>query len=160
MACTLHEVGYGRWPAGVRARKLVEALQRSEVDLLIDIRHAPCASNPDPANTYGPRDWHVQATGGIRSLLADGGIDYLWLVELGNPQRLEGTMRVLRAQLADAEFPWPIHRGLDILEEQVRNVDKRCCVMCACAAYADCHRRLIAEALERRLPGLRIAPVV
>jgi hypothetical protein len=48
-------LGYGRWPAKIRGTRLVEALKRAKVELLVDVRHSPCASNLDPAHHYGPR---------------------------------------------------------------------------------------------------------
>ena len=80
-------LGYGRWPTESRWPKLVAALKEHEVSCLVDIRHDACASNLDPANTYGPRRWHLQMANGMAEGLREHGIDYQWLVELGNPQK-------------------------------------------------------------------------
>jgi uncharacterized protein (DUF488 family) len=148
-------IGYGRWPASSRTAKLLAALKSAGVGLLVDIRHSPCASNLDADHHYGPRDWHVQAGGkGIASVLQTAGIGYLWLVELGNPQKQDDEMTVLREHLGDPKVDWPVHRGLDRLEQLVRTDGQRCCVMCACASYEECHRQLIAESLAARFaPG-------
>lgn len=145
----LLSLGYGRWPAKTRASRLVDALTRSRVEILVDVRHSPCASNLDPAHHYGPRDWHLQAEDkGIVPLLRASGIDYLWLVELGNPQKTDPAMAVLRAQLDDRSIDWPIHRGLERLRRLVVDDRKRCCLMCACEKYEGCHRRVVAEAFR------------
>ena len=75
-----------------------------------------------------------------------GGIEYRWLVELGNPQKNDPDMAVLMEQLADENGRWPVHRGLSLLSKLLE-AGKRCCLLCACNRYEDCHRRLIAEAL-------------
>lgn len=151
-------VGYGRWPAQTHWAKLVAALRSARAELLVDVRHSPCASNMDPGHHYGPRDWHVRAGGkGISPLLKEAGIGYLWLVELGNPQKQDERMAVLREHLAAPAGGWPVHRGLDLLARLVRDEGRRCCLMCACPRYDECHRQLIAEALAARLPSGQLA---
>jgi hypothetical protein len=147
----LWTVGYGVWPAPVRARRLVEALKASGITRLADVRHSPCASSIDPANRYGPRPWRLQAgPGGIAGLLGDAGIAYEWLVELGNPQRHDPRMTILRAQLADPGGNWPLHRGLERLAALVRRPGESVAIVCACAEARTCHRTLVAEALSDR----------
>ena len=144
--------GYGRWDAKSRWDRLVSALLDARVGLLVDVRHSPCASNRDPGHHYGPRDWHVQADGrGIAAKLREVGIGYLWLVELGNPQKTDPRMAVLREHLADPAGGWPVHRGLELLRGLVADRGVRPCLLCACAEYESCHRKLIAEALRDRL---------
>jgi hypothetical protein len=102
-------IGYGRWPTKRRLERLVGALTAAGVTTLVDTRHSPCPSNLDPRSNYGPRDWHLLDAGrGLDGHLRTAGIDYLWLVELGNPQKTDPAMAVLRAHLADAEAPWPV----------------------------------------------------
>ena len=150
-------VGYGRWPAPARGPRLVEALKRARVELLVDIRHSPCASNLDPAHHYGPRDWHLQSAGsGIVTLLRGAGIEYRWLVELGNPQKTDPGMEVLRAHLLDPAGDWPAHRGLEILRRLVVDEERRCCLMCACEKFEACHRKVVAEAFRARTAPLGV----
>ena len=150
-------LGYGRWGAKVRGARMVEALRRAGVELLVDVRHSPCASNPDPAHHYGPRDWHVQPDGsGIVRLLGDAGVRYLWLVELGNPQKTAPGMKVLRQHLADPGARWPVHRGLALLRRLVVDDRTRCCLMCACGTYDSCHRKVVAEACRDLCRPLRV----
>jgi hypothetical protein len=148
--------GYAQWPPAERAARLCATLREAGVALLIDIRHSPCPSALDPANTYGPRAWHLDAAGrGIVPLLREAGIAYRWLPALGNPQKNDPAMRILREHLADRDGGWPVHDGLAAALALVR--DGRCCLLCACADYADCHRRVVAEALQK-LCGARAAP--
>jgi hypothetical protein len=83
---------------------------------------------------------------GIGPLLAAAGIDYRWVVELGNPQKTDTDMRVLAEHLADATGDWPVHRGLALVKDLVLG-GKVVCLMCACDRYAGCHRKLVAESL-------------
>src|SRR5262245_38920927 len=103
----LWTVGYGAWPVSTRAERLVGALVEHRITRLVDVRLSPCASDPEPGRPYGPKPWNLQAGGrGIALLIADAGIAYEWLVELGNPQRQDRDMAVLLAHLADSEGGW------------------------------------------------------
>jgi len=144
---TFFTAGYGKWPASVRAQQLAKALRGAGVTMLLDIRHSPCASQLDPASNYGPREWHLDVDGrGIVALLRAEGIAYRWIPGLGNPQKNDPEMRILRQQLDDRSAAWPIHDGLALA--QTLFVEHSCCLLCACAAYEGCHRRLVAEALR------------
>src|SRR5262249_20294734 len=131
----LWTVGYGAWPVATRAGRLVAALGKAGVNLLVDVRHSPCASDPVPGRPYAPRPRNLQAdpAGGIVGLLGGAGIAYEWMVELGNPQRQDPAMAVLRAQLDDPAGLWPVHRGLERLAEVVRRPGRTVALLCACA---------------------------
>lgn len=153
MTPTVFTVGYAKWPAAQRPEKLFAALKGAGVELLVDIRHSPCSSALDPDNTYGPKAMNLQAgDAGIVPLLARGGIDYLWAVELGNPQKNDPAMRVLQEHLAaPPESGWPVARGLALVKGLVL-AGKTVALMCACAKFADCHRKPVVEALLKTLP--------
>ena len=148
----LFTIGYGGFHTEVRMQGLIDALRDHGITTLVDVRHSPCSSDPTPGDgTYKPKAWNLQPEGaGIAAALADAGIDYVWLVELGNPQRNDKKMRVLREHLADPRGCWPVDRGLRLLEDLVRAPGKRCCLLCACEHSEECHRRDIAEALNHR----------
>jgi hypothetical protein len=150
-------VGYGAWPVASRAEKLVEALKGRGVTRLVDVRLNPCASDPTPGRPYGPRPWNLQAaTAGIVGLMAGAGIGYTWLVELGNPQRQDRAMAVLRDQLADEPGDWPVHRGLERLAAMIRDGRETLALLCACRDGRACHRTVIADALNARHFGGRL----
>jgi hypothetical protein len=151
MPMELWTVGYGAWPAAVRAERLVAALARRGVSRLVDVRLSPCAAAVEARRPYGPRPWNLQDAGaGIVGLLAPAGIAYDWIVELGNPQRQDPAMAILRAHLADPGGDWPVHRGLDRLAALVRAPGDVVALLCACATARTCHRTLIARALAER----------
>lgn len=153
MTPTVFTIGYGKWPAAQRSEKLVAALKAAGVELLMDVRHSPCSSALDPANTYGPKETNLQAgEAGFVPLLARAGIGYLWVVELGNPQKNDPDMRVLKEHLAaPPECGWPVSRGLELVKGLVLG-GKRVALMCACAKFAECHRKPVVEALLKILP--------
>jgi hypothetical protein len=141
-------VGYSAWPTPIRAGRLVEALETRQVSRLVDVRLNPCASDVK-AGRYGPKPWTLQpGQAGIVGLLGDAGIAYDWLVELGNPQRHDKAMTVLREHLADPEARWPVHRGLSRLAGWVREAGAVVALLCTCANARSCHRSLIAQALS------------
>lgn len=159
---TLWLVGYGAWPVANRASRLVQSLRSRGVNRLVDVRLNPCASNLDPSNNYGPRDWNLQAgeSDGIVGLLAAAGIGYEWLVELGNPQRQDHEMRVLKAHLAEPSQGWPVHRGLLRLKAILETPGAVPAILCACDDWSTCHRTVVARALaETHLPGLVLRDV-
>ena len=101
---SLWVAGYGAWPVSVRAERLVAALLQRGVTRLVDVRLNPSASDVKPGR-YGPKPWTLQpGRSGIVGLLEAAGIAYEWLVELGNPQRHDPMMSVLRGT-------WPILRA-------------------------------------------------
>ncbi len=145
---TIWTVGYGKWPVKSRAERLVAALKANGITRVVDTRLNPCASDPTPGRPYGPKPWNLQeGRNGIVGLLNDAGIAYEWIAELGNPQRQDPEMTILRSHLADAEGGWPVHRGLDRLAGIVSRADQRVALLCACDDPAKCHRTVIALAL-------------
>ena len=140
-------VGYGAWPVAARAERLVAALGSRGVTRLVDVRLNPSASGVLPG-PYGPKPWTLQAgRSGIVGLLADAGIAYDWLVELGNPQRHDPAMAVLRDHIADPDGGWPVHRGLALLAPLVRRPAEVVALLCACPDHRTCHRTVVARAL-------------
>ena len=149
----LFTTGYGQWQTSIREQSLIHVLHEHKIQMLVDVRHSPCASDPNPASqsAYRTRNWHLQAgTNGIQTLLTQAGIGYFWLVELGNPQKNDPEMRILREHLKSNVCEWPASRGFHILSKLVLEERKRCCLLCACADATLCHRTLVANEFCRR----------
>lgn len=153
----LFTLGYGSWPPARRVDRLVASLQDAGVRLLIDVRHSPCASQIDSLSNYGPRNWHLQAGAGAGfvGLLEKHGVEYRWLVELGNPQKNDPTMAILREHLVSADLRWPVNRGLELLRPLLTEA-RPAALLCACKDFRVCHRTLVAEAACQRFPALKI----
>lgn len=149
---TLFTLGYGSWKTtSKRIDGLISALHAAGVAMLIDTRHSPCASDPGTVGNYTAKPWNLRVAGeaGIADRLREAGVAYRWLVELGNPQKRDPQMTILRHQLATNDPCWPVNRGLTLLAEFVSDGGP-CCLMCACAEFDHCHRSLIAHELNRR----------
>ncbi len=144
----LFTMGYNAWKPNQRIEQINRALMDAGMTLLVDIRHSPCAADPTGRSAYGPKPWSLQQDGGLVAELAQVGIGYAWLPELGNPQKNDPEMKILRWHLADTARAWPVHRGLDVLAQLV-GADHVCCLLCGCDKYDRCHRRLIAEAFGK-----------
>lgn len=153
----LFTVGYGYWPPARRCEAMVQALHDAGVKLVVDTRHSPCASQPHGDGPYAPRDWNLQAAdAGIVPRLQAAGIEYRWLVELGNPQKNDPSMTILRSHLASGDLRWPVNRGMMLLRELLTRGPTPLALMCACASPMQCHRRLLAEEAVRRFPELHL----
>jgi uncharacterized protein (DUF488 family) len=151
----LYTIGHGYWPAPRRMKGMIDALHAAGVKLLVDTRHSPCSSNVEPGSNYGPRDWNLQAgDAGIACQLDAAGIDYRWLGELGNPQKNDPAMTVLREHLSSRDLRWPVNRGLIVLRELLDGGS--CALLCACADWRECHRTVIAETMRERHSELAI----
>jgi hypothetical protein len=155
---TLFTIGYNAWPASTRLVGMTAALTEAAVTMLVDIRHSPCPSDPTGRSAYGPKAWTLQKDGGIVDGLKAVGIKYTWILELGNPQKNDRDMKILRWQLADKEGAWPVHRGLAQLSELVGE-GYTCCLLCACKTYGQCHRSLISETFCELCLGLPVRVV-
>ncbi len=154
----LWTIGYSYWPTSERPGKMIAALKERGVTLLADVRLSPCSANVIEGHQYGPKAWTLQAgNAGIARLARDAGIAYEWLVELGNPQRQDHEMKVLRHHLAHPEEGWPVHRGLALLADRVRRPDQVVAILCTCAEASTCHRTVVAEALRERHFGGKLS---
>lgn len=97
------------------------------------------------------QSWHLQpGQNGILSLMAKEGIEYVWLVELGNPQKRDPAMAIFREHLQSRAGHWPAERGLNLLRQLVQEGQKVCCLMCACSDVEGCHRKVVAEEFRDR----------
>lgn len=151
MTPTLFTIGYGAWKDTKRRMPgMISALRDAGVTMLVDIRHSPCASDPGESGNYVAKPWNLQVESGIATEIHEVGIEYRWLVELGNPQKRDPKMSVLLSHLKSGSCQWPVNRGLEMLKQFVTEANQRCCVLCACDEYEKCHRRLIAETLAAR----------
>ena len=92
----------------------------------------------------------------LASALADGGIAYVHARALGNPHR-----DLYRAgRLAEGEAAYRAHltapEGQETLAYLHATLDTPTCLLCLEASPEHCHRRLVAEALRDRVPGLEV----
>lgn len=125
---------------------LVTTLRQAGVQVLVDVRELPLSRR---------RGFSKKALG---TALHDAGIEYRHERALGNPKtardlwrfgnRAEGE-RLYRAHVCNGSA-WAVD------ELSVTLQHERTCILCVEADHRDCHRAVIAEELQRRLPGLTV----
>ena len=130
-ALTLVTIGYGGRGVG----DFVGVLQRAGVQLLVDVRISPRARVPGFSKTA------------LARFLVSHGVAYRHVVELGNASRHDPEDAPLR--LVDEP------RGLSILQTELE-AGRVVAIMCACRAWADCHRAHISAQMVSRLTDLQV----
>jgi len=123
---TLYTFGYQHGSAERTLEELV-ALKTP----LLDIRKNP---------HVGKLEWTKDM------LTQESGLQYVWIEALGN-DLFEHQNGAIQIHDMDA--------GLDVLA-RVLHRSGRACIMCACAKVHGCHRLLVSDEAERRLPGLKV----
>ena len=127
----LYTVGYGgRTPAA-----FVDLLRAHAVPLVIDVRH-----RPDKAH-LGAFALARSPDKGIERLLADAGIGYRSLVELGNPFVGLDDWPDRYRRLFDAAG--------EVLIDRLLQLPPPYALLCAEKRPDECHRRVIADHLAR-----------
>jgi uncharacterized protein (DUF488 family) len=137
---TLWTIGYeGLWPDA-----LVAELEAAGVERLLDVRLRPQSRRPGMSKTK------------LALKLAEHGIAYEHRRELGTPLDIRGLFRAGRTEEAAAAYREHAlrHAGgeLDALADELPRV--RTALLCLEANPAGCHRRVVAELLRERVPGL------
>lgn len=135
----LTTIGYER--AGVE--DLVATLKAARVRVLIDVRAVPWSQRPEFRKTA------------LASMLAAAGIDYAHLPGLGNPRRRHAADEAepvadfaafFRRHLASPAAEADLLRASELAQEG------GACLMCLEKDPNRCHRRFVAEALEKMAP--------
>jgi uncharacterized protein (DUF488 family) len=125
-------IGYG----GRKPKDFLDILKQKGIKAVVDVR-----LQPDRAYTAF---YKKAKTGdkGIQHLLAEGGIEYFSLVELGN--------RFLGQQDWREQYCELLERDGDLMTERLQQVPTPFCLMCAEKSSAGCHRRDISDYLAKK----------
>lgn len=129
--------------------ELANELQHAGVQRVIDVRFRPQSRRPGMSKTK------------LSELLRDHGITYEHRKELGTPQHIrplfhQGKLQEARAAYTahvDANAPEAIQELANEISN--RNAPKTA-LFCLEADPAGCHRRIITDALQTRLNGLKV----
>lgn len=139
----LWTIGYERLLPGA----LVAELEAAGVERVIDVRFRPQSRRPGMSKTR------------LGELLGDHRIAYEHRRALGTPADLRVLYKGGRVAEASAAFAEHVERtaaaDLDELAEELR-AGPRTALLCLEADPAQCHRSVVAQALRRRLPELRV----
>ena len=140
---TLFTIGYER----LLPPELVNELRLAGVERLIDVRYRPQSRRPGMSKTR------------LGQLLGDHGIAYEHRKALGTPPDIRWLYRAGRNADAAAAFREHVEstasEELDALAAELDHAPPTA-LMCLEADPSGCHRRVVAEALLRRRPGLAV----
>lgn len=137
---TLATIGY----EATTVSEFLKTLKEARVDLLVDVRAVAMSRRPGFAKSA------------LTANLASVGIEYLHFRKLGTPADGRAAARagkhaemhrIFRQQLATDEA----HEQLHALADLIRS-GKRVAILCFEANPEHCHRRLVAQALEKMMP--------
>jgi len=139
---TLWTIGYeALWPDA-----LVAELEAAGVQRVLDVRLRPQSRRPGMSKTK------------LGLKLAEHGITYEHRRELGTPLQIRGLYRSGRSEEAAAAYREHVEATaageLDALARELEG--PRIALMCLEADPAGCHRRVVAERLRARVPGLEV----
>lgn len=141
---TLWTIGYERLPPDA----LVAELEAAGVRRVLDVRYRPQSRRPGMSKTK------------LGLLLGEHGIAYEHRRELGTPPEIRPLFRtgaVRRgADLFRAHVEATAAGELDALAEELAGGGPATALLCLEAEPSGCHRRVVAEALVRRRPELRV----
>jgi uncharacterized protein (DUF488 family) len=137
MASTLRTIGY----EGANLEGFLAALRRSRVSLLIDVRAVAVSRRRGFSKTA------------LAAALAEAGIGYLHLRDLGDPK--PGREAARAGRMGEFRAIYNSHlRGAvaqAALAEAARLAEQRSvCLLCYEADPAGCHRSIVATALARK----------
>jgi uncharacterized protein (DUF488 family) len=140
---TLYTIGYER----LLPPELVNELQLSGVRRLLDVRHRPQSRRPGMSKTR------------LGELLGDHGIAYEHRKALGTPPDIRWLFKAGRVDQAREAYRDHVEETaadeLDALAQELPHAPPTA-LMCLEADPAGCHRRVVAEALRRREPALKV----
>jgi uncharacterized protein (DUF488 family) len=125
-------IGYG----GRRPQEFLALLQQHDVETIVDVR-----LRPDRA-ALGVYAQAKSPEKGIQGFLAQGGIQYVSLVELGNIFLGDPNWREQYTRLMSLAG--------HLLAERLVRIPEPFCLMCAERRVTECHRQIIAELLVQQ----------
>ena len=137
---TLWTIGYeSLWPDA-----LVAELEAAGIRRVLDVRLRPQSRRPGMSKTK------------LGLKLAEHGIAYEHRRALGTPLEIRGLYRAGRAEEAAAAYRAHAEAAAgEVLDALARELDgPATALLCLEASPAGCHRRVVAELLAERRPGL------
>ena len=127
-----YTIGYG----GRKPKAFLDTLKQKGIRAVVDVRLKP---NRASMGTYIKAKTEDK---GIQRLLAEGGIEYFSLVELGNKFLGQEDWRKQYRELLEKDG--------DLLTERLFTIPTPFCLMCAEKSSAQCHRREISDYVAKK----------
>lgn len=139
---TLFTIGY----AGKEINDFINLLHQSGITTLIDIRQLPLSRKHDFSKSR------------LQSHLEDSGIEYKHVGALGSPKTIRD--KVHQDNDYDSfftEYTKYIKTKQDAVTEVVDTVTRKIsCLMCVEPTPDLCHRRIVAQTIEKQSPKLKV----
>ncbi|ODT88578.1 MAG: hypothetical protein ABS82_17705 [Rhodanobacter sp. SCN 67-45] len=133
---TICTIGY----EGLDIQAFLSLLIKHGVRTVVDIRELPLSRKPG----FSKR--------GLSDILADSGLDYVHMVQLGCPKEVRDRYKKNGSwkQYTKGFLQYLDEQG-DALEElAAAAAESRCALLCFEADYTRCHRSFVADALHER----------
>lgn len=142
MALVLFTIGYEDHQ---EPESLIRALLESEVDTLVDVRDLPLSRRPGFSKTA------------LAESLQHAGLGYRHMRELGNPKPLRDLYRSGKQPEGERRYRAHLQNGSSSAVDELAELisAETICVLCFEADHRTCHRAVIVEELEKRLPRLQ-----
>ena len=140
---TIWTIGYER----LLPPALVAELEAAGIERLLDVRYRPQSRRPGMSKTR------------LSGLLAEHGITYEHRKALGTPPDIRGDFKAGRIEPARAAYREHVEAtASDELDALAAELDDapRTVLLCLEAEPAECHRRVVVEALRERRPDLQV----
>jgi uncharacterized protein (DUF488 family) len=139
----LYTIGYERHATPT---SLTSTLKQAGVTRLVDVRELPISRRKGFAKTA------------LSAALADAGISYEHERALGNPKPLRDLYRSGRQEEGERGYLKHLRNGsaaaVDALAATLS--EGATCVLCFEDDHRCCHRAILVEQLQRKLPALRV----
>ncbi len=139
---TLFTIGY----AGKEINGFINLLHQSGITTLIDVRQLPLSRKHDFSKSR------------LQSRLEDSGIEYKHVGVLGSPKAIRNKVHQDNDYEAFfTEYTKYIKTKQDAVKEVVDTVTRKVsCLMCVEPTSDLCHRRIVAQTIEKQSPKLKV----
>jgi uncharacterized protein (DUF488 family) len=123
-----------------------DVLQAHDITQVIDVRERPYSRKPDFTKKR------------LEAHLAAEGIGYVHLVELGTPKAIRDEVRRSKNYRAFFAAVTPLVEAAEDALQQALAMARAetCALLCYEGPVDECHRRAVAEAMQRRDPALHV----
>lgn len=141
MRLTVFTIGYEDHQS---TESLIRILVESKVDKLVDVRDLPLSRRRGFSKTA------------LAESLQEAGVEYLHMRELGNPKPFRDLYRDGRQDEGERRYRAHLRNGSSGAVDELAELTSAdtVCMLCFEADHRTCHRAVIIEELEKRLPGL------
>lgn len=136
---TIATIGY----EGAMIADFLATLEEAEISIILDVRELPLSRR------------HGFSKGQLEAALAGRGIGYIHLRGLGDPK--EGRDAARAGEFEKFQTIYLRHLKTAVAQAQLAEAEQLikaggACLLCYERAPEQCHRRLVADALSRRMP--------